>query len=216
MVKNPKIMQIFVRIDFEANKIVLAQDLLKKIHKYERYCENKLIWVNSLFFICKYIQFSTLSLDSALKQEGQQPWFPKEKWSLFFQEEIYGKIHEKVKTMVNDSRKNSEILLAKLFDQTQIIVNNESSFLEGFCLNLTILLKEYKKTLYDNNIWNNDKLVTTIYELMTLLNIINSRIVIDHVKFKFDKFRNELDEILEKKRWIILQRLELFFEKMSI
>jgi len=211
MIKNPKITGICQKIDFEANKIVLAQDLLKKIHKYEKYCENKLVLINSLVFLSKYIQFSTLSLDSALKQDGLKPWFPKEKWALFYQEEIYLKIVKKVKMMVCGSRTNLETLLAKI-NMTEIIIDKES-ILEAGNQTLTNLLKEYKKIFYKND---NDKLVTMIYELMIVLNFTNPNIRNDYTNFKFENFLNNLNESLQNKRWVILKSFEAFFTKMKI
>ena len=214
MVKNPKTTEIFMRLDFEANKIVLAQDLLTNIHENEEHCENKLVWVKSLLFLCKYIEFSTICLDSALKQKGSNQWFPKEKWALFYEDDIYGKIVKKVKMMVCNSRKNLEKLISKINAHSEIILN-ESSFLDDFNVSLINLLLEYKKSLYDKDNLNNDKLVIVIYELMTILNFTNSSISNDDINMKFENFLNNLNENLEKKKWVILQRFEAFFTKMK-
>jgi len=80
---------------------------------------------------------------------------------------------------------------------------------------MSVLLLEYKKSLYDKDNLNNDKLVIVIYELMTILNFTNSSISNDDINMKFENFLNNLNENLEKKKWVILQRFEAFFTKMK-
>ena len=219
LVKNPKTTKLFLKLDAEANKIMLVQDLQKKIYKNDKFCENKLIWLNSLFSLCKYINLSTLSLELSLRQEKniKNPWFPKENWLLFYQDELYKIIVKKVKIMTMESMKNLETLLNKIKPYADIIIEDKkSTFLEDCALKLKNLLKEYKKTLkQQDEDDNSDKLLITIYQLITVLSFIEPNLKSESY-FKFENFQNNLIDNLQKKRWVILQRLKSCFTNLKI
>lgn len=219
LVKNPKTTKLFLKLDSEANKLMLAQDLLRKIHKNDKFCENKLIWLNSLFSLCKYINFSTISLELSLRQDKniKNPWFPKENWVLFYQDELYKIIAKKVKIMIMDSMKNLETLLNKVKPYTELIIeDNKSTFLEDCASKLKNLIKEYRKTLKKQQEGeNSDKILFIMYQLITVLSFIEP-ILKGESYFKFDNFLDDLSENLRNQKWIILKRLDSCFTAMGM
>lgn len=211
----PKVQQrtseaIFLRVDSETNKIVLAQDILRNIYKYDSFCEDKILWLKTLVYFSRFIEISALSLK--LQIDGKnKPMFDEEEWKLFLEDDLCKNvIVKKIKQILVNSRMNSETLFEK-FKQQEATANIEEIVNENF--DIILLLTAYKEKFQSIDLDKKDKLLELMYKLMTLLNLgINSNNDI----FNWKTFQENLSDSLKKTRWIIIQRLEVFLKELNI
>ena len=102
---------------------------------------------------------------------------------------------------------NSDTLFEKL--KQQEVAKFEEIVNEDF--NIVLLLTAYKEKFQTIDLDKKDKLLELMYKLMTLLNCgINS--INDN--FNLKTFQENLSDSLKEKRWIIIQRLEVFLKKL--
>ena len=208
----PKVQQrtseaIFLRVETATNKIVLAQDILRNIYKYDSFCEDKILWLKSLAYFSRFIEMSALSLK--LQIDGKtKTLFGDEEWKLFLEDDLCKNvIAKKIKQILVNSGMNSDTLFEKL--KQQEVAKFEEIVNEDF--NIVLLLTAYKEKFQTIDLDKKDKLLELMYKLMTLLNCgINS--INDN--FNLKTFQENLSDSLKEKRWIIIQRLEVFLKKL--
>ena len=211
--RNLRLNDIFEKFDLEGKKIVFANDIVEKIYNFDDFCENKVVWINAIYYILKYIQFSAFSLLEVLKKKGENLFrFTKPKWEAFCKEKDYAEILLKTEKLYVNSSKDLESFLKELPCDSDIL-DKSCSFVEGFRRSLINLLKEYK---ISQKIDENNDFAKIVYEIIILMDL--KAISYDGKlrKMNLESFDKEIDNVLNKNKGLILQRIYFFFKLHQI
>ena len=201
--------EILERFNFEGKKIIFIQKLLEKIYNLDEFCSNKVVWINSIYYILKYIKFTVFALNETIKGKYFY-WFGKKKWQEFYSNKLCDNLSLKLNNLYENSSKNLESFLNEINTE---LLDKSNSFIIGMNKSLMNLLKEYKIILEKGG---NDDLVVMAYEIMILFEFKDITIDGKFRNMNLESFDKEINTAMKKNRGLVLERIYFFFKKNKI